>query len=167
MAIIKIEDVPIMWAKLTEDERDMGPEDGSDTAEKITAKQGQYCVNLMLTPDKKAEFIAAGIPTKGLVGNNFRTDKDGKEFYSAKRPHWNPFFKDPDTGTQGVLVGPPNLFHEVDGEVIPWVIEEDGKLGNGTIVTAKINVYQGKIVQLMALMVTEHVAYEPADDGSW
>jgi hypothetical protein len=168
MAIIKIENLKIMWAKLSEEDRDMGPKDGSETDEKITLKQGQYCVDLMLTPEKKAEMISAGIPTKGLVGNNFRKNKNGEEFYSAKAPHFNPFFKDQDTGEQGVLVGPPKLWHVVDGEVVPWVIAEDGKLGNNTVVTAKINVWQKKIVQLIGLMITEHVPYEGGgDDGEW
>jgi hypothetical protein len=168
MAIIKIEGLPIMWAKMTEDDRDMGPKDGSDTDLKITAKQGQYTVDLMLDAEKKAEFISAGIPTKGLVGQNYKKNKNGEDFYYAKGPHFNPLFKDPDTGEQGVYIGPPKIWQTVDGEVVPWVIAEDGKLGNGTVVTAKFNVYKQSIVQLIGLMITEHVPYEGGgDDGEW
>ena len=168
MAIIKIENLPIMWAKMTEDERDMGPQDGSDVAMKIEAKKGQYTVNLMLTPEKKAEMITAGIPSKGLVGQNYKTDKSGKDYYYAKAPHFNPLFKDTATGAQGVLVGPPKIWQTVDGEVVPWVISEHGNLGNGTVVTAKFSVYKQSIVQLVGLMIEGHVAYEASgDDGEW
>jgi hypothetical protein len=168
MAIIKIEGIPIKWAKMTEDDRDMGPEDGSDVALKITAKKGQYTVDLMLNAEKKSEFIAAGIPTKGLVGQNYKKDKNGEDYYYAKAPHFNPLFKDPATGEQGVLIGAPKIWQTVDGEVVPWVISEHGKLGNGTVVTAKFNVYKQSIVQLIGLMIEEHVPFEGGgDDGEW
>ena len=169
MAIIKIEDLPIKWAKLTYEDRDMGPEDGSETGDKITAKQGQYTVQLMLTDEKKQEMIDAGIPTKGMIGQNFKTDNDGQQYYNAKRGHFNPYFTDEKTGEKGVVVGPPKVFTMVDGEAVDWDWDNDGKLGNGTVVTAKFNLYKPKnIVEIVALLVTEHVPYEvSSNDGSW
>ena len=47
----------IEWAKLREEDRDMGPNDGSDFAANIQAKQGIYVANLMLTEETKKKMI--------------------------------------------------------------------------------------------------------------
>jgi hypothetical protein len=169
MAIVKIEDLPIMYAKLCAADIDLGPQDGSDLAIKIDSRQGQYTVNLMLTADKKQELIDAGVTDKGMVGQNYKQDKNGLMYYYAKRGHFNPYFTDQNTGKKGVVVGPPKVFHMVDGEAIEWDWDVMGKIGNNSTVTAKFNVYKPKnIAELVAILVTDHVEYEgAANDGSW
>ena len=43
----------VEWAKLREEDRDMGPKDGSDMANTFKIKQGVYVLNLMLTDESK------------------------------------------------------------------------------------------------------------------
>jgi hypothetical protein len=170
MAIIKIEGVPLEWPKLLESNRDMGPEDGSETGDKITLKQGQYVVDVMLSDEKYQEMVDAGIPTKGLIGNNYKQRDTGEKYYKAKRGHFNPNFTDQETGERGVVVGPPDIFKfdESTGEVVPWDWAVDGMIGNGTIATVKFNVYNKKIVELVGILVTDLVPFEStANDGGW
>ena len=164
---VYVKDVPIRWARLFESNRDMGPKDGSDVGDKLELIQGQYSVDLMLTPEIKKQMIADGIPNKGLQSQLFKTNNDGEEFYKAKRGHFNPKFVDQETGESGVVVGPPELLKLVDPEgphkrenMEPWDIEEDGFIGNDSIATVKFDVWDGKITTLEAVVITEHVPYE-------
>lgn len=148
------------WAKLRPEDRDMGPQDGSDMAKNFDDKQGVYVVNCMIDDATKSKMVSDGIPNKGLQAQLFKTNKDGRQFYKATRPHFNPKFKNQETGEQGVEIGPPVMLKEVDGEYLPWDWENDGLLGNGTKATLKFDVWDGKITTLEKVLVTEHVAYE-------
>ncbi len=158
----------IEWAKLREEDRDMGPNDGSDMALNMQAKQGVYVVNLMLDEDTKDKMISDGVPNKGLQAQLFKTNKEGRMFYKATRPHFNPKFKNRQTGEQGVVVGPPAMFKKVGkDDHVAWDWEKDGVLGNGTKVIAKLDVWDGKITQLEKISVVDHVVFEPeAEDRS-
>jgi len=157
----------IEWAKLREEDRDMGPNDGSDMAINMQAKQGVYVVNLMLDEDTKDKMISDGVPNKGLQAQLFKTNKEGRMFYKATRPHFNPKFKNRQTGEQGVVVGPPAMFKKVGKDHVAWDWEKDGVLGNGTKVIAKLDVWDGKITQLEKISVVDHVVFEPeAEDRS-
>ena len=150
----------VEWAKLREEDRDMGPRDGSDMAINMEAKQGIYVVNLMLTEDSKAKMIADGVPNKGLQAQLFKTSKEGRMFYKATRPHFNPKFRNQETGEQGVTVGSPALFKKVGGDYTAWDWEEDGLIGNGSKAIVKLDVWDGKITTLEKVAIIDHVAYE-------
>ena len=158
----------IEWAKLREEDRDMGPNDGSDMANTFNAKQGVYVVNLMLTEDSKSKMIADGVPNKGLQAQLFKTNKEGRMFYKATRPHFNPKFRNQETGEQGVTVGPPAMFKKSGDGFVPWNWEEDGLIGNGSKAIVKLDVWDGKITTLEKVAVVDHVVYESnnTDDRS-
>tara|TARA_R110000851_G_scaffold19436_10_gene59868 strand:- start:1712 stop:2206 length:495 start_codon:yes stop_codon:yes gene_type:complete len=148
------------WAKLREEDRDMGPNDGSDMANNFNLKQGIYVVNCIIDEDIKKKMVSDGIPDKGLQAQLFKTDKEGKSFYKATRPHFNPKFYDQGTGEQGVVMGAPEMLKKVDGEIVPWDWEVEGLLGNGSKATVKFDVWDGKITTLEKVCVTEHLKYE-------
>jgi len=158
----------VEWAKLREEDRDMGPNDGSDMAINMDAKQGVYVINLMLTEDIKKRMIADGVPNKGLQAQLFKTDKEGRMYYKATRPHFNPKFRNQETGEQGVVIGAPAMFKKVGENHVPWNWETDGLIGNGSKVIAKLDVWDGKITQLEKISVVDHVVFEAsrADDRS-
>lgn len=183
---IKIEDVTLEWAKLTEDNRDMGPQDDSDTGVKISSTRGQYVVDVMITPEQEKEMKDSGIPSKGLQAQLFKQRDTGEKFYKAKRPHYNPKF-DKRTPEQleeagedfpefldgngkrisDGFVGAPTVYKDEkddQGKYIEWDFEEDGLIGNGTVATVKFDVWDGKITTLEAILITELVPYESNDD---
>jgi len=153
------------WAKLREEDRDMGPNDGSDMAINMEAKQGIYVVNLMLTDEVKNKMVADGIPNKGLQAQLFKTDKEGRMYYKATRPHFNPKFKNQDTGEQGVVIGAPTVLRKTDNDYAPWDWVADGLIGNGSKAVVKFDVWDGKITTMEKIAVTEQVIYEANSDG--
>ena len=152
------------WTKLREEDRDMGPRDGSDMANNFDAKQGIYVVNCVIDEATKSKMVADGIPNKGLQAQLFKTSKEGKDFYKATRPHFNPKFRNQDTGEQGVVTGAPAVLKMVDGEYINWDWEADGLIGNGSKATVKFDVWDGKITTMEKVLVTDHLKYEADND---
>ena len=152
------------WAKLRPEDRDMGPQDGSDMAKNFDDKQGVYVVNCLIDDETRTKMVADGIPNKGLQAQLFKTNKEGRDFYKATRPHFNPKFKNQDTGEQGVEVGPPEVLKMVDEEYIHWDWEEDGLIWNGSKATVKFDVWDGKITTLEKVLVTE-LAEAPAEEA--
>jgi|TARA_B110000459_G_C16563311_1_gene472655 hypothetical protein len=152
------------WTKLREEDRDMGPRDGSDMANNFDAKQGIYVVNCVIDEATKSKMVADGIPNKGLQAQLFKTSKEGKDFYKATRPHFNPKFRNQETGEQGVVTGAPAVLKMVDGEYINWDWEADGLIGNGSKATVKFDVWDGKITTMEKVLVTEHLKYEANND---
>ena len=152
------------WTKLREDDRDMGPRDGSDMANNFDAKQGIYVVNCVIDEATKNKMVADGIPNKGLQAQLFKTSKEGKAFYKATRPHFNPKFRNQETGEQGVVTGAPAVLKMVDGEYINWDWEADGLIGNGSKATVKFDVWDGKITTMEKVLVTDHLKYEADND---
>lgn len=152
------------WTKLREEDRDMGPRDGSDMANNFDAKQGIYVVNCVIDEATKGKMVADGIPNKGLQAQLFKTSKEGKDFYKATRPHFNPKFRNQETGEQGVVTGAPAVLKMVDGEYINWDWEADGLIGNGSKATVKFDVWDGKITTMEKVLVTEHLKYEANND---
>lgn len=145
-----------------EDNRDMGQNlpEGSDTRNKIENDQGHYVANFY--PDGgHQELIDAGIPNKGLLGQLFKTDADGREFYKLKRKHFNPALTDRETGEKGIVQGPPYTIVIEDGEKRDWDQDKDGLIGNGSRVQVKVNVWQDKIVTWVATKVVDLVEYNP------
>lgn len=152
------------WAKLRPEDRDMGPQDGSDMAKNFDDKQGVYVVNCLIDDDTRTKMVADGIPNKGLQAQLFKTNKEGRDFYKATRPHFNPKFKNQDTGEQGVEVGPPEVLKMVDEEYVNWDWEKDGLIWNGSKATVKFDVWDGKITTLEKVLVTE-LAEAPAEEA--
>ena len=152
------------WTKLREEDRDMGPRDGSDMANNFDAKQGIYVVNCVIDEATKSKMVADGIPNKGLQAQLFKTSKEGKDFYKATRPHFNPKFRNQETGEQGVVTGAPAVLKMVDGEYINWDWDADGLIGNGSKATVKFDVWDGKITTMEKVLVTEHLKYEANND---
>ena len=152
------------WTKLREEDRDMGPRDGSDMANNFDAKQGIYVVNCVVNEDAKNKMVADGIPNKGLQAQLFKTSKEGKGFYKATRPHVNPKFVDKETGQQGVVMGPPKVLKMIDGDYIEWDWEADGLIGNGSKATVKFDVWDGKITTMEKVLVTDHLKFEANND---
>ena len=148
------------WTKLREEDRDMGPRDGSDMANNFDAKQGVYVVNCVIDDATKNKMVSDGIPNKGLQAQLFKTSKEGKAFYKATRPHFNPKFKNQETGEQGVVTGAPAVLKMVDGEYINWDWDADGLIGNGSKATVKFDVWDGKITTMEKVLVTDHLKYE-------
>jgi|TARA_R110000782_G_scaffold140853_2_gene233504 hypothetical protein len=155
------------WTKLREEDRDMGPNDGSDMANNFNAKQGIYVVNCIIDDEAKKKMVSEGIPNKGLQAQLFKTNKEGKDFYKATRPHFNPKFLNQETGEQGVVMGAPDMLKLVDGEYLPWSWDEDGLIGNGSKATVKFDVWDGKITTMEKVCVTEHLVYEANDRGAF
>lgn len=155
------------WAnKLQEEYRDMGSNlmEGSDQRNNIEAKQGLYIVNCVIDEATKSKMIAEGIPNKGLQAQLFKTNKEGKDFYKATRPHFNPKFINKETGEQGVVMGAPEVIKKVDGEYVNWDWDQDGRLGDGTKATVKFDVWDGKITTMEKVLITEHLIYEANND---
>ena len=152
------------WTKLREEDRDMGPRDGSDMANNFDAKQGIYVVNCVIDDATKNKMVADGIPNKGLQAQLFKTSKEGKAFYKATRPHFNPKFRNQETGEQGVVTGAPAVLKMVDGEYVNWDWDADGLIGNGSKATVKFDVWDGKITTMEKVLVTDHLKYEADND---
>ena len=157
------------YAKVFEDNRDMGDKlpEGSDMKNKLEQTQGQYVVDLVVTPEAKAKAIADGIPDTGMIGQRWKTDPEGNDYYKASRKHFNPNMTDRETGQKGVTQGPPAVVKVEGDAVVPWDFEKDGYIGNGSKVVAKFSVWEGKIVDLVALKVVEQVEWEPEDDQGY
>ena len=153
------------WTKLREEDRDMGPRDGSDMANNFDVKQGIYVVNCVIDDATKSKMVADGIPNKGLQAQLFKTSKEGKSFYKATRPHVNPKFFDKETGEQGVVMGAPKVLKMVEGEYVNWDWDTDGLIGNGSRATVKFDVWDGKITTMEKVLITDHLKYEPTSTG--
>jgi hypothetical protein len=151
------------FTRLTEVGRDMGVNltEGSDQRNKIEACQGMYLLNLHVTKAEKAKAIAAGVPNKGLTGQLWKTDKDGGDYYKCTRKHFNPKFTDRETGEQGVVMGPPNVFKDTPEGNKEWDWVEDGLIGDGSSVKVRLSIYKETIVEMTAVKVLEHVVYIP------
>lgn len=146
------------WAKLMESNRDKGENTTDpDVKRKLEEVQGQYLLDLYVSHD---EVKKAGVPDKGLIGQLYKTNQDGEEFYKCKRGHYNPKFKEGER-----VQGPPKVLKEAeDGSFVDWDWQEDGLIGNGSKVKVKFDVWDNKIVTMEAVAVLEHVPFE--SDGN-
>ena len=156
------------YARVFEGDQDLGKNlpEGSDQRVKLESIQGQYVMNLFVTPEAKKKAIADGVPNKGMVGQLWKEDNEGNPFYKCTRKHFNPKFIDKGTGEQGVVMGAPTIIKETDDGVVAWDKATDGLIGNGSKVIAKFSVWEDKICEMVAVKVVDHVKYEPeANNG--
>lgn len=137
------------WARVFEDNRDMtGYKPSPDVEGPYEACEGAYTVDLYLEPDQADKLKKAGSAKKGSI------DENGFKVRLIRK-HIGPF-KD--------ASGPPKVMKE-DGSV--WDFEEDGPIGNGSKVKARVSVYPTKMVpgtRLESLKVVEHVPMEQRDE---
>lgn len=146
-----------MFAKVFENNRDMGQnlQDG-DQKDKILAEQGHYVMNVMITPETKKQMIAAGVPKTGMVGQLFKEDDEGNLYYKCKRPHFNPRLNK----GLGEIMGAPVVL-DVDSE--DW--NPEVLIGNGSEVKVRLDVWDGKIVTLVAVRVLKLEEFVPNNNG--
>lgn len=178
---IVFKDISVRFARVFEENRDMGDNlpEGSDAKMKIEETQGKYAIDLPMSREYKQQMIQAGIPNKGMLGQLWKEDSDGEVFYKATRKHFNPKLRDKETSDYGVVQGPPKVvmaeFND-EGKIVsnrPWVFKDedgefqDGYLGNESICDVRVSVWDDKIVTLEAILVKEHIEFEPEGNGEW
>lgn len=164
MAYVYI-DGKVKYPQCFEFNRDMGKnlDEGSDIRNKIEADQGHYLAQFY--PDGgHAALKKAGIPSTGMLGQLYKTDQDGNEYYKCKRPHFNPRLEDRETGEKGIVMGPPNVGQVIDGEWVEWNPQEDGLIGNDSTVRMKFNVWKDRIVTWEGMQVVEHIPFEVEEE---
>lgn len=153
------------YARLREDNRDMGSNlpEGSDQRNKIEAEEGHYIMNLVVTPEAKKQAIADGVPNKGMTGQLWKETAEGDPFYKCKRVHKNTKLKDRETGEQGVIMGAPKvLLVNAEGKNEPY----DGDIGNDSVVTVKLSVWDDKIVTMEAVRIDELIEWVRDEDDN-
>ena len=157
------------YARIFEGQQDMGSNlpEGSDQRVKLESVKGHFVMNLFMTEEAKKKAIADGIPTKGMVGQYWKEDKEGNIFYKCVRKNFNPKFTDKETGEPGVLMGPPTVVKQTDDGIEPWDYEVDGNVGNDSKVVVKMNVWDDKISEMLAVKVVEHVPFVPESQGDF
>ena len=106
--------------------------------------EGSYSLDLFLDDASQAVYDTVGLQLK-------KREEDGEYFYSFKRRHAGQKF-----GEDHVF-GPPAVFGE-DGRT-----RFTGKIGNGSVVTVKLEVYdsrKGRAHRLDSVRVDELVPYD-------
>jgi len=168
MTIIYMEGTA-QYARIFEGQQDMGSNlpEGSKARVKLESTKGQFVLNLFMTKEAKKQAIADGIPNKDLVGQLWKEDDDGNVYYKCTRKNFNPKFKDKETGEPGVLMGPPTVVKQTDDGIEPWDYEVDGNVGNDSKVVVKMNVWDDKISEMLAVKVVEHVPFVPESQGDF
>lgn len=153
----------IRWAKLLESNRDMGlnlPE-GSDQRVKLERCQGQFVLDLFVTPEERAKAIKAGVPKTGMTGQRWKETDEGEHYYRAVREHYNPNF--------GEVLGPPQVYDEEENY---WDWETRGLIGNDSEVILRLSVYTNPTsgsekTTIKALKMVNHVEYVKPEVGGW
>jgi hypothetical protein len=129
-----------MWAKVFEDNRDMHGYKGA-----YDDTNGRTTINVLLDADNYKKLQSSGKPEGDLMNVKFERKWDtGRDFDS----------------------GPPQVLKS-DGN--PWVFEDDGYIGNGSIVKILINVTdlpkQGVVsTRLETVKVLKKEEYDNAND---
>lgn len=154
----------LFWAKLKEENRDMGPQDGSKLAKRIDQEEGRYTVDLHISESTKNQMIQDGIPEEVLGYAQFKESEEYDNYwvYRAKRPHRSPTLVDEETG-ENVVFGPPeviDLSASLEAEEKCFI---KGLLGNGTEAEIKLSNWNDSIITLVGVAVKELVEYETED----
>jgi len=160
-------DMVLEYPKVFEENRDMGG-DGNSAAKKAARHNGQYVVNAYFTSEEQIEeLLEAGMQPKPMgndrvkEGNSFGIGK----FVKLTRMHDHKMTFSDRNGkeTEVDFGGSPkvvNLTNGVENKTW-WSLEEDGALGNGTRAKVQFETYsKGAGLRLIALGITDHVAYE-------
>jgi hypothetical protein len=164
-AVYKEYEAVLEWARLREDNRDMGPGDDSDVGKKLTNSQGQYTVDMIVTDDVRNQMIKDGVPEVSMEYQQFHFVEDGKWRYRAKRPHYKPSWDKGTEGHNGVLGAPVVIDYKASKEAERAILMEDN-LGNGTKAVVKLSIYKkgnSSIVRIEKVGVTDLVEYEASE----
>jgi hypothetical protein len=160
-------DMVLEYPRVFEGNRDMGG-DKNNAAIKAAKHNGQYVVNAYFTSEGQIEeLLEAGMQPKPLgndrvkEGNSFGIGK----FVKLTRMHDHKMtFRDKNgKETEVDFGGAPKVVNLTNGVENKswWTLEEDGELGNGTRAKVQFETYSnGAGVRLLAVGVTDHVAYE-------
>ena len=148
------------YARLREDNRDMGENlpDG-DQKRNIEAVQGKYVMNLFVDRETKLQGIKDGLPKTGMSGQLWKEDDEGNIFYKCTRQHFNPKFVNEEKGQDGIL-GAPKVVIKTENGLEPYT----GNIGNDSIVTVKLSVWNESKVELQAVRIDELVEWETVDN---
>ena len=160
-------DMVLEYPRVFEGNRDMGG-DKNNAAIKAAKHNGQYVVNAYFTSEEQIEeLLEAGMQPKPLghdrvkEGNSFGIGK----FVKLVRMHDHKMTFSDKNGkeTEVDFGGAPKVVNLTNGVENKswWSLEEDGELGNGTRAKVQFETYSnGAGVRLLAVGVTDHVAYE-------
>ena len=160
-------DMVLEYPRVFEGNRDMGW-DKNNAAIKAAKHNVQYVVNAYFTSEEQIEeLLEAGMQPKPLgndrvkEGNSFGIGK----FVKLTRMHDHKMTFSDKNGkeTEVDFGGAPKVVNLTNGVENKswWTLEEDGELGNGTRAKVQFETYSnGAGVRLLAVGVTDHVAYE-------
>ena len=145
----------VKWAKIFEDNRDLGNDD-TEKGQKIQRAEGMYVIDCYPTdPDGlKHKLEQLNVNMSPLGHDIFRVD-DGKEYLKPQRYH---------TGAFPEMCGAPKV---VDADGDPW--DSDKKLGNGSLCQIAVELWKPKTakkyyLRLKAVKVLEMVEFESSVD---
>jgi len=163
-------DMVLEYAKVFEQNADMGSPDGPRAAQAIYANGGQFITNAYFTDQAQIDQLEK----EGLDLHPMKSDRIlqgnadlgiGKYMKIKRKVSDVKTFTDNKTG-EPVEVdygGAPKVVDLTQGRENKrmWDFEADGPLGNGTKAKVQFDVYaNGAGVRLLNIGVTEHVAYE-------
>lgn len=149
----------VRYAKVTEADRDMGNNDGSDMDLKIKSQEGIYNAILVLDDDTAEYLKEQGIPAKGLSAQLWKTTPEGDITYKVKRPHVNPKIIDEDTG-KPLYYGPPKVLLDTEDGNIPYNQAEHGFIANDNEVKVRLDLNpKWGIVTLEVMKFLDFEAY--------
>ena len=152
----------VMWAKVFEENRDMGNPD-NDMGKKIIAHEGQYVLDMHITEQTKRQMVADGIPEQSMGHDMFKPAfqfADHEWVYRPKRMHLAPDTWKDDKGKRVVLgapdVGDLNRPYEDENGYKRAAKHSfaDGEIGNGSDLMVKLTKYgdgQGATIRLHSI----------------
>jgi len=163
-------DMVLEYAKVFEQNADMGSPDGPRAAQAIHQAGGQYIVNGYFTDEEQiTKLEKEGLDLHPMNSNRIlegNADLGIGKYMKIKRKVSDvKTFSDKKTG-EPVSVdygGAPKVVNLTEGRENKrmWDFEGDGPLGNGTKAKVQFEVYaNGAGVRLANVGVMEHVAYE-------
>jgi len=166
-------DMVLEYAKVFEENRDMGG-DQNNAAKKAARHNGQYVVNAYFTSeDQITELLEAGMDPKPMGNDRV---KEGSDFGIGKyikltrmHDHVMTFTDKKGNPTEVDFGGSPKVVNLTNGVENKswWSFDDDGTLGNGTKAKVQFETYSnGAGVRLIALGVTDHVAWEDTSGSS-
>lgn len=167
-------DMVLEYAKVFEENRDMGG-DQNNAAKKAAKHNGQYVTNAYFTDEGQiTKLLEGGLDPKPMGNDRI---KEGNSFGIGKyvkltrmHDHVMTFTDKRGNPTEVDFGGAPvvvNITNGLENKSL-WSFDEDGTLGNGTKAKVQFETYsKGAGVRLIAIAVTDHVAWEEtssADD---
>jgi hypothetical protein len=163
-------DMVLEYAKVFEQNADMGSPDGPRAAQAIYQNGGQFIVNAYFTDQSQIDLLEKeGLDLHPMNSNRIlqgNADYGIGQYMKVKRKVSDvKTFTDSKTGAPVEVDygGAPKVVNLTDGRDNKrmWSFDDDGPLGNGTKAKVQFEVYaKGAGVRLLNIGVTEHVSYE-------